>query len=93
MFFKKGALQNFSKFTGKHLRRSFFFNKAFLRKLFSCEFCKIFQSTFITEQLRAVHLQLHKKRHEIVAYDTIHDIVCMILCLYYDVIHDIYLIC
>ena len=27
VFCKKGVLKNFSKFTGKHLRMSFFFNK------------------------------------------------------------------
>ena len=27
LFYKKDVLKNFSKFTGKHLRRSLFFNK------------------------------------------------------------------
>ena len=37
---KKSFLRNFTKFTGKHL-------------LFSCEFCEISKSTFVTEQLWA----------------------------------------
>ena len=49
---KKGVLRNFTKFTGKHLRQSLFFNKVagqacnFIKKetlaqVFSCEFCEI----------------------------------------------------
>ena len=55
------VLKNFTKFTGKHLCQSFFFNKVsglrpptllkkrLWRKCFSCELCEIFMNTFITE--------------------------------------------
>ena len=54
VFCKKGILKNFTKFTGKHLCQSLFFNKAagnFIKKetlaqVFSCEFCKIFKNTY-----------------------------------------------
>ena len=57
MFCKKGAVGNFTKFTGKHLCQSLFFNKVadlvcnFMKKetlaqVFSCEFCKISMNTF-----------------------------------------------
>ena len=58
MFCKKGVLRNFTKFTGKHLCQSLFFNKVAdlkpatllkketLAQVFSCEFCKISKSTF-----------------------------------------------
>ena len=56
-FCKKGVLENFAKFTGKHLCQSPFFNKvAGLRpatfkketlvQVFSYEFCEIFKNTF-----------------------------------------------
>ena len=62
VFFKKGALKNFAKFTGKHLCRGLFFNKVaggacnFIKKetlaqLFSCEFCEICKNLFFTEHL------------------------------------------
>ena len=45
VFCKKGVLRNFTKFTGKHLRQSLFFNKVAglikkeaLAQLFSCKF-------------------------------------------------------
>ena len=56
---KKGVLKNFAKFTGKHLCRSLFFNKVTglspaamliketLVQVFSCEFCKISENTFL----------------------------------------------
>ena len=58
---KKGVLRNFTKFTGKHLCQSFFFNKAVglgLRacnvikketqaQAFSCECCEISKNTFL----------------------------------------------
>ena len=37
VLFEKGALKNFSKFTGKHLYQSPFFNKV-RKEMFSCEF-------------------------------------------------------
>ena len=62
---KKGVLRNFTKFTGKHLCQSIFFNKVaglspatLLKKIlwqrgFSCEFCEISKNTFFTEHLLA----------------------------------------
>ena len=50
---KKGVLENFLEFTGKHLWQSLFFNKvAGLVQVFSCEFCKISRNTSFTEHLR-----------------------------------------
>ena len=61
---RKGALRNFTKFTGKHLCQNLFFNKnAGLRpatllkkriwhRYFTCEFCEISENTFFTEHLR-----------------------------------------
>ena len=40
---KKGVLGNFTKFTGKHLCQSLFFNKV---QVFSCEFCEISKNAF-----------------------------------------------
>ena len=60
---KKGVLKNFTKFTGKHLCQSLFFNKvaglrpATLLKrdsgadVFSCEFWEIFKNTIFIEHL------------------------------------------
>ena len=59
---KNGVLKKLSKFTGKHLCQSLFFNKATclrpatlykkrLVQVFSCEFCKNFKN-FLTEHLR-----------------------------------------
>ena len=48
VFYKKGTLQNFTKFTGKRLCRSLFkkvFNKETLAQVFSWEFSKIFKKT------------------------------------------------
>ena len=65
---RKDALRNFTKFTGKHLCQSLFFNKVaglcrsetcnFIKKetlaqVFSCEFCEISKNTFFTEPLWA----------------------------------------
>ena len=52
---KKGVLKNFTKFTGKHLCQSLFFNKVekeTLAQMFSCELCEISRNTFFTEHLR-----------------------------------------
>ena len=53
MFYKKGVLRSFTKFTGKHLCQSLFFNKVagFIKKetlaqVFSCEFYEISKNTF-----------------------------------------------
>ena len=62
MFCKKGILENFAKFTGKHLCQSLFFNKVAglrpdigdtsvlaqtLAQVFTCEFRENFKNTFI----------------------------------------------
>ena len=53
VFFKKGVLRNFAKFTGKHLCQKLFFNKeslfSFIKKetlaqVFSREFCEIYEN-------------------------------------------------
>ena len=46
VFFKKGVLRNFAKFTGKHLCQSLFIKKETLAQVFSCEFCEISKNTF-----------------------------------------------
>ena len=46
VFCKKGALRNFTKFTGKHLCQSLFFKKETLAPVLSCEFCEISKNTF-----------------------------------------------
>ena len=50
---KKGVLRNFSKFTGKHLCQSLFFNKETLAQVFSREFCEISMNTFFIAHLWA----------------------------------------
>ena len=59
MFYKKGVLKNFAKFTRKHLCLSLlqaeaysFIKKETLAQVFSCEFYKIFKNTFLAEHLR-----------------------------------------
>ena len=63
MFYEKSVLRNFTKFTGKHLCQSLFYDKAAgltpatlfkketLAQVFSCEFCEISKNTFFTEYL------------------------------------------
>ena len=63
VLYKKGVLRNFTKFTGKHLYQSLFFNELqarpgtgdsgteTLEQVFSCEFCEISENTFFTEHL------------------------------------------
>ena len=46
VFCKKGVLENFTKFTGKHLYQSLFFNKETLAQVFPSEFCEIFKNTY-----------------------------------------------
>ena len=52
---KKGVLKNFTKFTGKHLCQSLFFNSNFIKgilaQVLSCAFCEIFKNTFFTGHL------------------------------------------
>ena len=61
---KKGALRNFAKLTGRHLRQNLFFNKVADLRLqphlkrdsgtgVSCEFCEISKNTFFTKHPRA----------------------------------------
>ena len=52
---KKGVLGNFTKFIGKYLCQSLFFNKVGsedLAQVFTSEFSEIFKNTFFTEHLR-----------------------------------------
>ena len=51
MLLKKHVLRDFTKFTGKHLCQSLFFNKETLAQVFACEFCEISKNTFFTEHL------------------------------------------
>ena len=65
VFCEKGVLRNYTKFTGRHLCQSLFFNKAgkrdsgsFVKKetltqVFFSEFCEISKNTFFTEHLWA----------------------------------------
>ena len=52
VYYMKGVLKNFTKFTGKHLWQSLFFKNEILAQVFSCEFCEIFKNTLFTEHLR-----------------------------------------
>ena len=60
VFCKKGVLRSLTKFTGKHLHQSLFFNKVagrnFIKKetlvqVFSCEFCETSKNTFLDRTL------------------------------------------
>ena len=62
VFCKKGVLRNLTKFTGKHLCQSLFFNrvagaacnfikKRFLHRCFPVNFAKIFKNTYFTKHL------------------------------------------
>ena len=62
VFCKKGVLRSFTKFTGKHLCRSLYFNKVegqacnfikigTLTQVFSCEFWEISKNTFSYRKL------------------------------------------
>ena len=58
MFYKKGVLRNFAKFTGKHPCQSLFFKKVFnfiekesLTQMFSREFYKFLRTLYIKEHL------------------------------------------
>ena len=62
MFFKIGVLKSFSIFAKKHLCSSFFFNKAeglkaciFIKKVFSCEYCKIFKNSLLVETFSSLY--------------------------------------
>ena len=52
VFYEKGVLENFRKFTGKHLRlRPATFLKRDWRRCFLVIFCNIFKNTFFEERL------------------------------------------
>ena len=54
VFCKQDVLKNFSKFTGKRLCQSLFFNKKRLwHRCFLVNFCKISKSNLLIEHLRA----------------------------------------
>ena len=48
---RKGVLRNFAKFTGKHLCRNLFFNKAAGIRQFPVNFAKFLRTPFLTEHL------------------------------------------
>ena len=50
MFYKRGVLRNFTKFTGKYLCQSLFLKET-LAQVFSSEFCEISKNTFFAEHL------------------------------------------
>ena len=72
MFCKKGALKNFTKFTGKHLHLSLFFikvaglrpvtlfKKRFWHRCFSVNFAKFLRAPFFMEHLRWLILRLYQ---------------------------------
>ena len=77
---KKGALRNFTKFTGKHLCQSLFFNKvAGLKpetllknrpwhKWFPINFMKFLRTTFFTEHLRWLLLFFHLTQRKLLSF-------------------------
>ena len=76
VFCKKGVFRNFTKFTGKHLCQSHFFNKVAglkketLAKVFSCEFCEISKiSKFFTKHLWATDSVIWNSRVHLVTFD------------------------
>ena len=54
MFFKIGVLKNFSIFSVKHLRWSFFFSyqKENRTRVLSSEYCEFFENSFFVKHLR-----------------------------------------
>ena len=54
---RKGVLRNLTKFTGKYLCQSLYYNKDFnketLEQVFSCKICEISKNTFFTEHFWA----------------------------------------
>ena len=74
VFWKKGVLRNFTKFTGRHMCQDLFFSKkeslglrpqacSFIKKeslaeVFFCEFCENSKNTFFTEHLKSLLLSL-----------------------------------
>ena len=63
VFYRKGVLTNFTKFIGKHLCQSLFFNKvAGLRPVFSVNFVKFLRTPLFTEHLWATASETRKKQ-------------------------------
>ena len=68
VFCEKGVLKNFTKFTGKHLCQSLFFNKVkklllkrrLWQRCFLMNFMKFLRTPFLTEHLRWLLLILTK---------------------------------
>ena len=71
VFYNKGVLRNFIKFTGKHLCQSLiliklqgeaynFIKKETLAQLFPCEFCEIYKNTSFQNTGRLL-LDIHQK--------------------------------
>ena len=58
--YQKGVSKNLTKFTGKPLCQSLFFNKVALAQVFSFEFCKTFKNTTFTEHLRTTASEIWK---------------------------------
>ena len=56
VFCKKGVLRNFTKFTGKHLCQSLFFNKGLWHRYFPENFVKFIRRPFFIEHLWWLHL-------------------------------------
>ena len=65
MICKKGALKNFTKFTGKHLCQSLFFDKAAetgdWHRCFRMNFANFFKKTFFIDYLRVLLLYFHRR--------------------------------
>ena len=52
VFYRKGFLRNFVKYTERHLCQGLLFKKETLAQVFSCEFCEISKNNFFTVHLR-----------------------------------------
>ena len=65
VFYQKGVLKNFSKFTRKHQTQACnFIRKDTLKQVFSCEFYEIFRTPFyIQEYLQWLFLKLAKTKY------------------------------
>ena len=70
VFCKKGALRNFTKFTGKHLRPKAcnFIKKETLAQVLSCEFCEISKKTFFTLNTITPHYSKTNCKNFIIIY-------------------------
>ena len=66
VFWRKGVLRYFAKFTGKRLYKGLFFNKVqTLVQVLSCEFCKISKNTFSYKTPPvAASVKLHVKEYQ-----------------------------